>query len=335
MKKQRISPIFPVARLNTRLTQFLSLHAKRELRNAVRNGLRKKIHLIDKQTTITTFARIRQCKKNEYQVSLSVAGAQYLWILCDVAIRMFDISVVKAHSNGLSMSTMALLLERCNAKLKEIISYLNANELQKFTNCLSRFPDLLDHGKKELKELNSELDAKMQLADKLKAEYIYLDRYKELDMQSDYGTLANSACVSGLAFIMLHEYAHFALGHLDDNINKIAKEAQADLTAFNLLYIKAKPSMRFTVVIGVLMALVVSIFINPDSCFHSKEHPAGRERIFAIYDAIPADTDKYSALLVYMFRYWAKREKHERFPVSLDPYDSMALTSIRNWLSRR
>lgn len=327
MKKVNIQRTFPVARLFDSVTKVMMQCAEGELESAIKRGLMRRIELIDMDSNITDFARIAP-KDGGHEVSLSVAGAQFLWILCDVALRMHDLSVLRDVGKELSLQTKVDIL-RLNVSMmqngKELLNQIQVCQYERLLTCAQ---DLIGDGTKSEDQLIAALDEKMGLADVLNEGMIHMNKYESLDMEGEYAKLANSACVRGLAFVLMHEYAHYELQHVKDDSDRKRKEAEADKRAFELLIRNAYGQELFTTVVGVLMAMMASIFKSATSCWTASNHPAMRDRIFAIYDIIGERNAKYGEMLVTMFRYWAKHNGIAGCP------KANSLSAIRRWLMR-
>ena len=118
---------------------------------------------------------------------------------------------------------------------------------------------------------------------------------------------ANGAYIYALAFILLHEYSHFVLGH-NQIEGPIEDELDADFSAFWDLYSEVKNEQEErTVVIGMVCSLS-AIAIWQRTWQETEEHPSITERIEKLLKSVndkPECLLKVKHIVCYYIRIWA------------------------------
>ena len=103
---------------------------------------------------------------------------------------------------------------------------------------------------------------------------------------------ANGAYTYALAFILLHEYSHFVLGH-NQIEGPIEDELDADFSAFWDLYSEVKNEREErTVVIGMVCSLS-TIAILQRTWKETEEHPSITERIEKLLNSVMINQSVY------------------------------------------
>ena len=130
---------------------------------------------------------------------------------------------------------------------------------------------------------------------------------------SEYGKKMNSVYEEGIAFTMLHEYAHFALKHRTPSLDN---EIAADEHAMRILYERSSPEKQMTVGTGII-SVFASFILLSGSVFSDPVHPDRDDRMFALLDVVSSEhKEKLFPLVRYYLHQWAFLKGFDDFPAS-------------------
>lgn len=314
--------LYPVLSLNTNITAFLKKVISADIFGCVKTGLKNDIDLTDKGTHITSVASIEKCDEGvSSQVKLSSAYCQYLWLLCDVVLKILDRRVITAACiyYGISLEAFLQSVEETNKKTKEqvlpFIPDFFKPDIERYLAYLKIVPELLAD------DFWTRVGFECALSESLKEiKYpIDIEGLKSIDMNSKYSERTNSVYSYGIAFCLLHELAHHQLGHLEKE-EEMKDEVDADAQAFWNIYKDITGEERFSANIGILCVFFSFMMLNP-TLKEDYIHPREDKRMFAIYDRIVKENPKYTLLLVYILDFWGKMNKIVDYPTDLEPVD--------------
>lgn len=112
----------------------------------------------------------------------------------------------------------------------------------------------------------------------------------------------------------------------------MSDEQDADAAAFWMMFSDLDKEEKFSANCGILCALFSLLFLNP-KMESDGIHPSEDDRILTVYDAIKADDERYTMILVILFSYWAELYEIKEFPREL-LYTEDSVKKIRSFLSR-
>ena len=153
----------------------------------------------------------------------------------------------------------------------------------------------------------------------------------EVDYNHPFITRANSLCVYGIIFNLLHEASHVILGHDLSKEGNVEEEVAADHNAFWAMFSDLDGKERNTAMIGCICALVSLLFYNP-TLESDGVHPREDDRLFAFYDILKEEKSSYTELLVILLSAWATVFNVEGFPVLEGSYEE-TLNKQRTFLA--
>ena len=333
---------YPVERVISKVTEDLKKYPSADIYNIISSGkLNNEIKRIDIAGRITNVAEViaynnPDTLEMEYSVVLSMAYCQYLWIICDIALRTLDhlIYVSEAAKSGLNLEEFIRsndeLINKTDAELIEFIKNydydIDPNKLRLQTE---RINELLKDNRFHEK-MGNELAIAFSL---LPNEGLPLrhNAFRQLDMSDGYGLVANSCCLKGVSFILLHELNHVALDHFSHSPT-MQDEKEADISAFWTMYVDSDENEKFTVGIGIICTLF-SLFIKDFESEVDGVHPREDIRLFETLDNMINDNEKYGYMVIYLFNLWASIKRISDFPeVQItDPDD---INKIKEYFSR-
>lgn len=325
--------LFPVQALNQNITNILKKIITADILRNIKKGLNNQIRFIDQNSHISNVAEINKNIDGSCTVSLSAAFCQYLWLICDIAIKDFDIQTVIKSCKEYNITTenfkvySKCILDIPKGKVKKQISSEYPNmDVEQYLDYLYRIIDLVESN--IIEQQQNELEILSELIDKSKK--IDFDKLKKINLKGKYEEKTNSVYCYGIAFILLHELAHFALGHMDKKLEDIDDETNADMAAFWNMYSDIPEAAKFSANCGILCALFSLLYLNPN-IEEDGIHPREDKRIFEVYDTIKCDNDKYTYLLTYMFDYWGNTYNIPNYPKSSSDIEKH-LDNIRGFL---
>lgn len=309
---------YPVQKLNRNITQFLAQIVSSDILGNLESGLENEIQLIDIGEHITDIASIG---KNPFtghsEVRLSMAYCQYFWFISDIALKILDHNIIEE-----SCMTFNMNLDDFK-KQAELIKSMSRESLQLQ---LSNFPGLdaeqfvaYFHSVSEILES----DFWQQMAEEYKHAIsiitpdmdIDLEAIQSYDLGTKYHERVNSVYCYGIAFILLHELYHHALGHMGKP-DKDGDEENADMSAFWSIFTDVTGDNRISANASFLFVFFSYMELDP-KLTEDGIHPRDDKRLFAIYDLIKNEHPKYTAILVRLLDFWAKTNSIEDYPIDL------------------
>ena len=262
--------------------------------DAIKNGLINTIFETDIEGRITETSHIFN-----NTVHLSMAFCQYLWIFCKIGILFSDNDLVNEYLDTITdeerqkfYQELEFAKKNVDFNIKGVKEALCANSILNREHVLRMAYELIGYAN-EIKTQGASSALKNKLL-----------RYIQDPI---FSIGVNGAYTYAIAFILLHEYSHFELGHNQIEGPK-EDELDADFSAFWDLYSEAKNEQEArTVVIGMVCSLS-TIAILQRTWQKTEEHPSIAERIEKLLNGV----DNKSGLLVkvkhiicYYIRIWA------------------------------
>lgn len=332
---------FPVQKLFPNITSDLSKYTSAGIPDSISSGLNNDIKLLDLGSKCSDVAGVDPylidgSLETGYSVSLSASYCQYLWIICDVAIRSIDylntihIASMSGKSKDELIIANEMTLSMSDEDLTSLIASHNASgSITQFREQTKRINELLKD-ENFLSKMDRELSLALSLI-KHDRRTLCPEDFSGLSMNDGYGLTVNSCLVKGVSFILLHELHHLKLKHLEKATKTSNDEIEADAAAFWTMYSDIGDDERFTVVIGIL-CMLFSLFIKDFGTPDDKEHPGEDTRVFHILEIVSGDNPKYTWLIIYLFILWSNITGIENFP-EVSIYDKDAIEKIKDFLS--
>ena len=275
-------------------------------------GLKNEIQLVDRDGAWTTMAGVSPSG----QVVLSVTYSQFLLLLCHVGLIVHDRIAVASEV----------------ARMTDVELEQYKRELT--VDCpLTRFL-------KDIPDYDTAVRYSAQLINIAKplltAVPITDGEYDAVINGVDYGsplvTRANSLCIYGIDFILLHEASHVILGQDLSQEGNVEEETAADHHAFWSMFSDLDGKERNTAMMGCICALVSLLFYNP-TLEPDGVHPREDNRLFAFYDILKEEKSSYTEMIVILLAAWAATFHVEGFPVLEGSYEG-TLNKQRAFLAR-
>ena len=309
---------YPIKRLNPNITQFLNKVISADVLGAIQTGLRNEIELIDDGGHITDFASITfNPLTHQSEVRLSMAYCQYLWLICDVALKVLDRNVIVANC-ALAEITLDQYLQSTEEARKmsaEQVAPLLPEPLRArvdaFLAYLALVPDLLRED--FWQQMKDEYAAAMSIV--CHGEPIYEEVIGKLDINGLYSERVNSVYCYGIAFLLLHEQAHHSLQHLQRHTDE-QDELNADSSAFWSIFNDISGDNRISANAGMLCVFFSFLMFDPEQKL-VEDHPTDYKRLFTIYDEIKDEHPKYTQLLKGLLDFWASVNAVDDYPFGL------------------
>ena len=311
MENTEIVLNFPVHKLNSEITEKISKIRSSQIPEQIQKGLQNEIMWVDLLGKITTVAELDSLNR----VKLSSAYCQFLWIICDIAIKTYDANVLE------------LELAKETEEIKDALIKM-VKLSQKRTKEIDVLNEIIDHQAVFEKAFSEFGLAEQLITTKFTKEDVC--RFNCLDMTSDYGSKTNSVYCYGIIFILLHELAHFRFGHICPT-----KEDEKDAysLAFWDIYYDVLDTDKITATLGVISALFSLLFFSKD-LNGDEQHPDEDKRVFEIFDIVRDDCANYAGLIVQFFKLWAFYWNIKDFPSMSETYEQ-TLDDIKNWLEKK
>lgn len=327
---------YPIHKLDGNITAILQTIISADIPGCINKGLSNEIHFIDEGTSITDSAKIvPDILNGGYYVQLSAAYCQYLWLICDIALKSIDFETIsyECGKRGLDLNDYKAFLEEFISLPKEMAleklqkSGYNINPAQ-YYDYIKRSPSIIDIERLK-KELEMDYCLLLPLADKSKA--IDIEKYYQINFGGAYEEKVNAMYCFGITFILLHELSHFTLGHLHKD-EEITDETDADIAAFWEINGSLAEQRLFSAYCGLICVLFSLLYLNPDM-IEDGIHPREDKRIFDIYENIKDENIKFSLLIIHMFKLWKDLNNTQGFP-DLDIDNPVeAIYHIKSFLS--
>ena len=331
---------YPIERVISKVSEDLRKYPSPAIYKIISSGkLNNEIKKIDIAGRISNVAEVIAYNNSdtlemEYYVVLSMAYCQYLWILCDISLRTLDYLIYVSEVAKLGMDLEEFV--RCNDELvnrrgEELIELLSSHGIdpEKFRLQAERINPLLKDDKFH-KKMGKELMVAFSLLPNEGLPLRY-NAFRQLNMFDGYGLVANSCCLKGVSFILLHELNHVALDHFSHNPT-MQDEKEADSSAFWTMYLDSDENEKFTVGIGIictLFSLVIKDFGSPGDNVHPREDI----RLFEAVDNMISDNQKYGWMVIYLFNLWASIKRINDFP-EVQITDPEGINKIKEYFSR-
>lgn len=309
-----ITYTFPVERILYKVQTELPKAKSVGLLKGFENGLQNKINLVDRDGGFTTFAEVSPSGR----VTLSITYCQFLLLMCHLGFIIHESFAVNSM-----LSTMTdRELEQYHRELKFDTSearYLR--EVPKYEEASAYCSKLIDIAKPLL---NSEPLSETE----------FKAISEEVEYDSVLACYANSLCVYGIVFILLHEASHIILGQQLTKKGTVLEENEADHNAFWAMWGDLEGKARNSAMMGCLCALASLLFYNP-SLIQVGSHPREDERLFSFYDILKNEKSSYTQMIVFILIIWSKVYVKENpdFPQFSGSYDN-TLELQRTYLSK-
>ena len=305
---------FPVERIFYKVQEDLPKAFTVGLSDGFEKGLRHEINLVDRDGCITTVAEVSPSG----QVSLSVAYCQFLLLICHIGYIIHESIAVDSA------------LERMSDDEKE--EYYKELEIDcQLTRFLREIPSF-----EKAKEYCSRLidTAKPLLQHRPLSVEEFEALCRDVSYDSELAGRANSLCVYGIIFTLLHEASHVILGQNLRERGSVQEEIEADNNAFWALWGDLEGKERNTAMMGCLCSLASLLFLNPTlEPDENDPHPREDSRLFSFYDILKDEKTSYTEMLVFLLITWATVVGEENFPILSVSYQH-TLESQRAYLSR-
>lgn len=331
---------FPVLSLLGNITQDMMKYASANIRDAISKDLDPVIEVIEKNSKCTDVGGIKAyCTPNNerrYKVYISAAFAQLLWIISDVTIKAHDYHINMrefekfgvAKEDIIKINEEAALLsdEKIIEQLKGIKKDFN---LSSFRSYIYRINELINTGF-SIEKINDEQRIGLSLLEQSPFE-LEFEQFGSLDMKSGYGQTSNACTVKGVSFILLHEFAHYSLEHMDKRV-EASDEIDADQYAFWTIDSDTNSEENFTAMIGVI-AMMFAILLKDYTTPSDGVHPREDKRLFDILKIIESQNPKYAEMAVWLFKIWIDYLNLPDFP-DIDILNHTEINKIKEYFQR-
>lgn len=329
--------MYPIHKLDRNVTHTLHDIISADIVGNINKGLQNQIDFIDEDGHITNVGEIeKNAIDGTCKVKLSAAFCQFFWFLSDICLKEIDLSIIKEECRKVNADIkdykkeVEQILQHPMHYIWLMIQQYPGINPQQYLDYLNRSLQLLDE-KKFVAGQEHELRMAVSLWDKTKV--INLKAIGNTNIDGLYEQKVNSVYCFGIAFVLLHELSHFALGHMEKLEEEKEDEINADLAAFWSIYSDINDNRRFSANIGILCMLFSLLVLNP-TMQEDGVHPREDQRMFDIYDNIKGENPKYTVLLVRLFRIWATLFNISDFPQVSDDGEG-SLQIIREYLTAK
>lgn len=263
-------------------------------------GLKNYIQLVDKDGAWTTFAEVSPSG----QVVLSASYSQFLLLLCHIGLIIHD-----------SIAVASEVAKMTDEELKQY-------EQELLVDCpITRFLKDIPDFEKAVQYCSQLIDIARPLLTTTPISVSEFDTIKNsVDYKSPLVTRANSLCVYGIDFILLHEASHVILGQDLKKDGSIEEETLADHNAFWAMFSDLDGKERSTAMMGCICVLASLLFYNP-TLESDGRHPREDKRLFAFYDILKDEKSSYTEMIVILLAVWAETFNVEGFPILEGSYE--------------
>lgn len=313
---------FPFLSLLGNITLDMMKYTSINIRDAISRDLDPMIDVLEKNCKCSYVCGIDAyyTAENErrYKVSISAAFAQLLWIICNVTIKAHDYLITKREyaSAGVTeeeeiikINEEAALLS--DEKIIELFQRIKKDiNPEAFRAYIHRINELIKTGF-SIEKLTDEQCLGLSLLENSPFE-LKLELFSSLDMESGYGQTSNACTIKGLSFILLHEFAHYSLGHMDKSA-ELSDETDADQSAFWTIDSDTDSEEYFTAMIGII-AMMFAILLKDYNSPSDGVHPREDKRLFDILDIIESQNPKYAEITIWLFKLWIGHLNLPDFP---------------------
>ncbi len=326
--------MYPIHKLDRNVTHTLHDIISADVEGNINKGLQNQIDFIDEDSHITDVCEIVQnAIDGTCKVKLSSAFCQFFWFLSDICLKEIDLSIIKEECR------------KVNADIKDYkkeVEQILQHPMQYIWLMIQQYPGIppqqyLDYLQRSLQLLDEKSFAvgqrhELQMAVSIldKTQLLNLNAISNTNIDGLYEQKVNSVYCFGIAFVLLHELSHFALGHMEKPEEEKEDEVNADLAAFWSIYSDINDNRRFSANIGIICMLFSLLVLNP-TMQEDGVHPREDQRMFEIFDNIKDENPKYTVLLVRLFTIWAKLFNISNFP-QVEDDGEVSLQIIREYL---
>lgn len=328
-----IEKFYPVQKLNTNITLSFKKIISSDIYSNIESGLENEIRLKDIEEHISDVASIvREPLTGKDVVTLSVAYCQFFWLIADVSLKTLDRLIIEESSTaaGCTIQQFRQCIENINTKQSDSqyidwTQYVNI-DVNKYLSYLQTVPEFLvdDFWKQMDEEYAHALSIISPNMD------IDIEAIKAYDIKSKYHERVNAVYCYGIAFILLHELSHHALGHMSIELQKDDEE-NADMSAFWSIFSDITGEERFSANVGMLLVFYSFMYLNPDLT-EDDAHPREDKRLFAVFDEIVDENEKYTTLVVKCLDFWAKLNDIQDYPLNL-PCKKESIKTIKDFFN--
>lgn len=328
-----IEKFYPVQKLNTNITLSFKKIISSDIYSNIESGLENEIRLKDIEEHISDVASIvRDPLTGKDVVTLSVAYCQFFWLIADVSLKTLDRLIIEESSTaaGCTIQQFRQCIENINTKQGDPqyidwTQYVNI-DVNKYLSYLQTVPEILvdDFWKQMDEEYAHALSIISPNMD------IDIEAIKAYDIKSKYHERVNAVYCYGIAFILLHELSHHALGHMSIELQKDDEE-NADMSAFWSIFSDITGEERFSANVGMLLVFYSFMYLNPDLT-EDDAHPREDKRLFAVFDEIVDENEKYTTLVVKCLDFWAKLKDIQDYPLNL-PCKKESIKTIKDFFN--
>ena len=303
--------IFPIHKLDLDVTKTLTLMYTAGIADSLANNLDNVIEFTDLCGPITIMSSIhKDSQTGKSHVKLSAAFFQFLWMISKVSIRMIDAHIVDDQRKAMSDKDKKVYAEYI--KMMKGDTYALLKEIDDIKQVMQQ---TFEEFKQAVKLIDTQYDK-----DSVRV-------FEHFPYNTQYGLKTNSVCKFGITYILLHEHAHYMLGHMEKQKITIDEEIEADDSAFKAICSDIPDDQRFTAYVGILNALFSFVILNPT--FKKDDiHPQEYKRLLRIYERIKGE--KYTILVVHFFKMWASYLNLHNFPDI--PYNDEGVQQIKEYI---
>lgn len=284
---------YPIKCLHIEVSKVFATLKGVDFKNAIDNGFINTIFETDTKGKITETSHIFN-----NTVHLSMAFCQYLWIFCKIGILFSDNDIVNECINAMPederrkfYQELEFAKKNADSNIEGVVEALYADSVLNRENVLHMSYKLVKYAN-EIRTNGASDDLKDTLL-------MYIQ-------DPIFSIGVNGAYIYAIAFILLHEYSHFVLGH-NQIEGPIEDELDADFSAFWDLYSEVKNEQEErTVVIGMVCSLS-AIAILQRTWQETEEHPSITERIEKLLNSVndkPECLLKVKHIVCYYIRIW-------------------------------
>lgn len=324
---------YPVYRLNYNITQFLAKVVSSDIIGNLNTGLENEIQIIDDCNHITDIASVGLDPiTGKSKVRLSAAYCQYYWFVSDIAMKIMDRHIIEesCRQYNISIEDFRTHSEKIAATPIEyqqaIINIYPDIDVEKYVSYFKCVPEILDST--FYQQMQKEYQHAMSIINK--SENINLAEIQNYDLNTKYHERVNSVYCYGIAFILLHELSHHALGHVGQP-HKDGDEENADMSAFWSIFSDIVGEKRVSANAAMLFVFFSFMELDP-SLKEDKVHPRDDKRMFAVYDIIKDENPKYTEILVRLLDFWARINDKKDYPYNL-PITEESVEIIKAYFS--
>lgn len=329
-----VEKFYPVQKLDKNITLSFKKIISSDIYSNIESGLENEIRLIDIEEHISDVASIvRDPLTGKDVVTLSVAYCQFFWLIADVSLKTLDRLIIEEScaAAGCAIKQFRQCIENINTKQSDFrnldwTQYVNI-DVNKYLSYLQTVPEIL------VDDFWKQMDEEYAHAISIISPNIDIDieAIKAYDIKSKYHERVNAVYCYGIAFILLHELSHHALGHTSNEQQKDDEE-NADMSAFWSIFSDITGEESFSANVGMLLVFYSFMYLNPDLT-EDDAHPREDKRLFAIFDVIVDENEKYTTLLVKCLDIWAKLNNIKDYPLNL-PCEKESIKKIKDFFNK-